>query len=306
MSSLEKKIQRINRRIGQLIEKGERDIAKKYAATLTEIRSIISEQFEKYEQGGELTLPEMLKHDRLNKLTRRIESVLKEHFEDIYEDMERLLGGVYKDGYHLTAWAMETETKAKLNYSAVRPETLAAMLENPVYGLTLNRRLERQRVNVVYDIQQKVTIGLQKNQTYATMSNELKKTLEGDTVKAMRIVRTEGHRVQEEAKHDAATRAEEQGIVMAKEWNTMEDSRVRNRTGQANHEKLNGVQIPLDSNFDDGLGSGPAPGQMGEAGSDINCRCFLTYSVLRVERRTYDELEDMTFEQWEKERLVAS
>ena len=55
----------INRRIGQLIKKAERAIARQYAKTLVEIRKLMAEQYEKYEQNGELTLEEMLKYDRL-------------------------------------------------------------------------------------------------------------------------------------------------------------------------------------------------------------------------------------------------
>ena len=46
---------------------------------------------------------------------------------------------------------------------------------------------------------------------------------------------------------------------------------------------MDGVEIPLNEDFKLPSGaSGPAPGKMGVAGEDINCRCFLTY---RMEKR---------------------
>lgn len=292
---------RINRRIGQLIGKGERDVAKRYAKTLTEIREVLAKQYEKYESGGKLTLDEMLKYDRLNKMLNEVQHLLRFNYRDVYDQMDRVLRDAYMDGYYLTAWAVEREAMTKLSYSAVRPETLTAMINNPVAGLTLNDRLERQRANIIYSIQQQVTQGLQANETYSTMAKRLKRELEGDAVKAMRIVRTEGHRVQESAKHDAADHANDNGVIMMKEWHSMEDSRVRDKN--ANHRMLNGVKIPMDENFNDGLGIGPSPGQMGVAGSDINCRCFLTYSVEKIERPQHKELENMAFDSWKKERL---
>ncbi|MEK4131999.1 phage minor head protein [Solibacillus sp. FSL W8-0474] len=304
MQDLTKHIERINRRVGKLVGKGERDVAKRYAKTLLEIRALLAAQFEKYEQGGQLTLPEMLKHDRMKKMMREVNFLLRANYKDVYKHMDNVLQDAYLDGYYLTAHAVETATQAKLNYSTVRPETLAAMLENPVAGLTLNQRLERQRANIIYSIQQQVTQGLQNNETYSTMARRLKTELENDAVKAMRIVRTEGHRVQESAKHDAMDHATKNGVVMVKTWNTMEDVRVRSgRKNLSNHKKLNNVTIPIDADFDDGLSQGKAPGQLGAAASDINCRCFLTYAVERIEKPQHSELENMAFDEWKKERL---
>lgn len=222
----------------------------------------------------------------------------------MHKQLNKALGDIYKEGYYLTAHAVETYTKVKVGYSAVTPETLQAMIENPVNGLTLKRNLERKRAAIVYDIQQQVTAGLQNNETYSTMSKRLKNTLENDAVKAMRVVRTEGHRVQESAPHDAAVYATKNGVIMAKQWNTLEDQRVRRRPkNAADHKQLNNKKIAMDKLFDDGLSKGLAPGQMGAAGSDINCRCFLTYSIERIERPQHAELENMEFEEWKKERL---
>lgn len=299
----------INRRIGQLIKKAERAIARQYAKTLVEIRKLMAEQYEKYEQNGELTLEEMLKYNRLNKLNKRINWIMGVNHKEVSKHMTKVLGEVYKDGYYLTAWGVETTTRTKLGYASVRPESLTAMLQNPVAGLTLKARLEKNRADIIHKIQQEVTQGLQENETYAIMAKRLKDSLEGDVVKATRIVRTEAHRCQESAKHNAAEHANKNGVIMMKQWNTLEDERVRpamGKTGIANHRMLNNKKIPVNENFVGNLGTGPAPGQLGVAPSEnINCRCFLTYTVMRIERPQHKELENMAFEDWEKERLAS-
>lgn len=288
-----------------MIEKGERDVARQYAHVLVEIRKQLADQYEKFEQDGKLTIEEMTKHNRLKKLMKEVNHLLRTNRYGVNKMIEKILGDAYLEGYYLTAWAVEENTQAKLGYSAVSPETLAAMITNPVAGLTLNERLERNRAMLVYKIQQEVTQGLQNNETYSKMAKRLKKELEGNAVKAMRIVRTEGHRVQESAKHDAAEHANKNGVIMTKTWNSLEDSRVR-KTKDANHRRLNNTTIAVDDDFRGVSGRGPAPGQLGEAAEDINCRCFLTYSVERVEKPKHDELEDMTFNDWKKDRLRKS
>lgn len=293
----------LNRRIGQMIRAGERDVARQYARTLAEIRKLMADLYERYEVDGKLTWADMQKYDRYKKFMKEVNFLLNTQYREIARMMPKIIGNVYQEGYYLTAYGVEQAALAKLNYAAVKPEVMAAMVNNPVAGLTLAATLERNRVNIIHTIQQEVTQGLVKGETYSGMAKRLKSSLEGDAVKAMRIVRTEGHRVQESAKHDAVEHAEKNGVVMAKTWNSSEDERVRK--GKANHRKLNNKTIPIDEDFDDGLGRGKAPGQLGAAGSDINCRCFLTYEVIRVEKPQHKELEGYTFEQWKKERVKA-
>ncbi|HHT7186900.1 TPA: phage minor head protein [Bacillus cereus] len=268
----------------------------------------MAEQYEKFEQNGKLTLEEMLKYDRLNKMNKRINWLLAVNHKEVSKQMTKVLGEVYKEGYYLTAWGVETTTRTKLGYASVRPESLAAMLKNPIAGLTLNARLERNRATIVYQIQQQVTQGLQNNEPYSKMAKRLKKELQDDVKKATTIVRTEGHRVQESAKHDAAEHANKNGVVMGKQWNTLEDERVRpskGKLGTANHRQLNNKIIEMDELFDDGLSKGPAPGLLPAAGSSINCRCFLTYTILRIEKPQHKELEKMAFKEWQKVRLAS-
>lgn len=303
MSDLKKAFGLLNRRIGQKIKTGERDVARKYAHLLTEIREKTAKLYERYEVDGVLTYAEAAKFDRLNKYMAEVQHLLKTHYADLNKVMPEILGDIYKDGYYLTAWAVESESKTLLRYSVASHEQITAMVNNPVSGLTLRDRLEWNRTNIIYTIQQEVSQGLRNGETYTTMAKRLKKTLEGDATKAMRIVRTEGHRVQESAKLEAVEHANKKGVIMVKTWNSMEDERVRR--GTANHQNLNNKTIEIEKDFEDGLGKGKAPGQLGAAGSDINCRCFLTYEIVRVERKQHSNLETLTFDRWQKERLVA-
>jgi hypothetical protein len=290
--AFDKDVTAIDKKMAQLIKGAERGVAKKYAALLTKTKALLAKQYADFEKDGQLTLQEMLKNDRLKKMMKELDFLLKPHYKSMDVDIKAALGQTYKTGFENVIAAISKESKRDIGNSTATPETLTAMLKNPVAGLTLNERLERMRVKIIDLIQKQITQGLQKNETYATMAKRLKGELEGDAVKAMRIVRTEGHRVQESAKLDAATHATDNGVVMHKEWNTMEDGVVRRKPKNlADHKKLNGKKIPTDQLFDDGLSKGLAPGQLPAAGSSINCRCFLTYSLERLEKQKAVDVE---------------
>lgn len=301
--NMEEAEKRINRSIGQRLQGTDRVVAKRFAQALTDVRSAMAALFEKHSTGGVLTYADMVKFDRLNKFLVEINSVMTHSYKDIYKAVYEALGWTYTDAWDLQAWAIETESKAKLGYTAASASTEAAalMLANPVTGLVLKDTLEKSRQAIIWTIKQEVTQGLVKGETYRTMMERLKPALDNDAAKAMRIVRTEGHRVQEAAKIDAATHADKQGVRMLKTWRSSKDQRVRHNS-KADHRKLDGVTLPMDKDFQQGRGKGAGPGQMHSAAHDINCRCFLQYTVDRVEKKQYDDLEQLGFDKWRQER----
>lgn len=287
----------INRSIGQQLKGTEREVAKSYAKTLNEIRSMIGELYEKYSRDGILSYSDMVKYDRLNKFMSEIDSRVKFNYRTIYQAIYKALGWTYQETWDLSAWAIEADAKANLGYGTASAETLEAMINNPVKGLTLKATLEKYRADIIYTIQQQITQGLAKGETYRSMVDRIKPAVSGDAAKAMRIVRTEAHRVKESAKVEAAQHAHNQGVIMTKTWRSSQDDRVR-RTSKANHRKLDGVTLPVNEDFKQGRGKGPGPGSMGEAAQDINCRCFLTYSVEMVGETPQDYDGASSFHEW--------
>lgn len=284
-----------------MLEHADRAIARRFARSLAEVRAMIAELYEKYSQGGILTYADMVKYDRLNNFMAEVNSLMRFNYRDVYKAVYDALGWHYVETYDLTAWAIETEAKAKLGYGAASTETVAAMMANPIAGLTLKETLEKYRQNIIWTIQAEVTQGLAKGETYRTMMERIKPVLDNDADKAMRVVRTEGHRVTEQGKIVAAEHADKQGVRMLKTWRTSKDQRVRH-TPKADHRKLEGVTLPVTDDFRQGRGRGPAPGQMGTAAHDINCRCWLQYTIDRVEKTAYNGIEAISFDEWRQER----
>ena len=278
-------------------------IKKQYEEMLQGILQDVSGYYTKLEQGGKLTLEEMAKYKRLDSLVKQIESQSRQLTKQRQNALVAYLKESMKYSYEYMAYGIETETLARLGFSQIKSEQILASINNPIRGLTLNETLEKNRKEVVYQLRTRLTQQLVKGSSYRTMATALKDVVENDYRKAITIARTETHRVTEAGKQEAVTRATNQGIVMKKKWNTSRDSRVR-KTTRSNHVALDGQTVSSDQSFNLGKGvTAMTPGQSGKAEHDINCRCFVTYSVERVEKKTHQELADMTFEQWKKDRL---
>lgn len=99
---------------------------------------------------------------------------------------------------------------------------------------------------------------------------------------AIRIARTEGHRVQQSAALDAQYAAKEKGADIVKQWDSTLDNNTR-----PHHRQLDGQIRELDEDFEIEGMTAPAPGHFGKASEDCNCRCC----ILQRARWALDEDE---------------
>ena len=296
--SLTKKLKGTEKLVNSMALRTEREIMKNYARQLRSMRSKLADVFDRYFQEGKLDYSEIQKYGRLSKLEKQIIDEVIKLYKDDGKLLRDTLTEVYNTSYLRTAWAVESETRARLGYSAVDAKTVQLSVQNPFTGLTLNERLERHRTNLIYGLKEEITRGFVNGDTYPQISRRIKEQLEGDAGKAIRIVRTESTRIYNEAQYDSILHAEEQGVVMTKTWVSSLDDRTRE-----SHEALDGVTIPIDEYCDIEGDLGLHPGDFSEAKNVINCRCTVAYNVVAINKPTHDELGDMDFDDWMTDRL---
>ena len=99
---------------------------------------------------------------------------------------------------------------------------------------------------------------------------------------AIRIARTEGHRIQNEAALDGQHGAKKKGADIVKRWDSTLDGRTRDE-----HRECDGQIREIDEPFDVGGEKMQAPGVGGSAKNVCNCRCCL----LQRAKWTLDEKE---------------
>lgn len=89
------------------------------------------------------------------------------------------------------------------------------------------------------------------------------------------IARTEVNRAANAGTLESLEQAVQAGVNLEKEWVAALDERTR-----PSHADAHGQRRKRNQNFDVGGASGPAPGQMGKADEDINCRCRVVGRVV--------------------------
>lgn len=301
------------RRIEEHREKGaETEIRRTYQALMKDLRHYLADTYTLYAEEDQLSYAILQKHGYYARFLEEVEQKIN----DISPEVKRIIRSTVDQTYEYTYNGMiECVKKAApgmtvtTGLKACTPDVIRRAVENPVSKLTLNDRLEKHRKEIIYDIKQDISVGLMNGDRYSTMANRIKKSVEGDYGKAIRIVRTETHRVREAGNHDAAytvdevLKSGESGMQMVKTWRTKKDERVRpakakGKNRQYNHKKMDGVAITVDKEFT--LPSGAkavAPGQSGVAGEDINCRCYLSYGLKKtVESDKIESSKKIEFE----------
>lgn len=284
----------------------EADLKRIYEQIARDLLRVVSELYAKYEKDGQLNYVEMAKFNRLNNLEKDIIEQINTLSKESRNSIMTMLQQNYFYAFEYMAYGIETAAGARLAFSAVPLEKVMAAINNPITGLTLSETLEARRGQVIMGVKRELIQGMVRGDTYKTMTQRVQEVFQGDFRKAVRVVRTEGHRIHEAAQTDAVERAHAQGVIMKKKWNSLHDSKVRH-TGKADHRKLDGQLVPVDEEFDLGRGKkGKLPGNTGLKEHDINCRCFTTYQIVRVEKKTTADLANMTFEEWRKTRLKSA
>lgn len=303
MTNLEKYLYQLRRIEEHREKKAEKEIRKIYKELLKELNGFLGNIYATYSEDDMLNYADLAKAGMdarfLEEVEQRINGISPKVSKEIQEVTEQTYAACYdgmRNAVVKAAGNRELLQQAFATVQACTPEVIRAAVNNPVSGLTLKDTLEKHRKEIIYDIKKNIGVGLTNGDRFSTMAKRIAESLDGDYTKAVRIVRTEAHRVRETGFNDAATAIDEtlkkgtSGYVMAKTWHTMQDERVRplkQKRKKYNHVKMDGITIPQDELFK--LPSGAtckAPSQTGVAGEDINCRCYLSYDLVLASELT--------------------
>ena len=282
MASLEKEFKQIDRHLTRRINQAEKEIGRDYSVLRKELRDEIGKWYALYATGGVLVYSELTKYDRIKKFNATINKVVGENYTDIAREIRSAGRSSIKVSFNVTMDAVGKKANRKIR-GIMKPEIANAILQSPHSGLTLNERLQGRRADIQRSIREVLTRGFNQGLSYDQMAAVLSEPLEKDYAKAMRIVRTECHRVTEAAKGEALDHAAKQGVKMKHWWLHSDDERVRISHLFMGEEYSKENMIPYEDEFTNPrTGGRGVPGNMGTAADDCNCRCLRIAEIVGV------------------------
>ena len=271
-TTLEGYLRRLNDESNKRLGSYEKTLKKAYASLLGDMNKVISNTYAKLDDNDLIgSLQKYHRKDNVEKtLTSLINEFSKVKYRGMYNQLRDQLLFAYQ--YYYTGLTEVSGKSSKL--LPLKKEWLTATIENELSGLTLKQTLQKDRQNIIYSLKSNLIQGVNRGESYSQMAKRMKDVVNGDYQKAVRIARTETHRVKEAGTFESALKGEKAGITQVKTWNSSNDSRTRKE-----HRRLDGETIPLDEYFRLGSAKTLKPGDTGRAEHDVNCRCFLTYEI---------------------------
>lgn len=268
---------RIQTKFQKILKSKEKSLKLNYKKTYQELDSILKDIYEEFEVDGQIDLDRYLRYRQ----TKQLDFTTARLMRDLLLSNEEVIKGLLNEILINTRDSAIKTIGDDLR--VIRPIKKSfdteKIINKSVAGKVWTERAKQANNNLHYDVIGTINKGLENGQTYTQTAKDLKKRFGKDINKSVATARTESHRVVETTKFDTMEEISKE-VKLTKTWHTVKDERVR-----STHAPMDGVTVPMDEDFT--LPSGatcPRPGETGDPAEDINCRCFLSYDVVK-----YDE-----------------
>ncbi len=200
-------------------------------------------------------------------LKKQVEMILERLHSNEFETVSEYLMKSYEEGFFGTMYSLQ-----KQGIPLVLPlnqEQIVNAIQNET---KLSENLYTTMGQDIKDLQEKIageiSRGISSGQMYSEIARNIALCARIPLNNAMRITRTEAHRLQCRAGMDACERAKSKGADVVKQWDATLDGRTRK-----SHRRIDGEIRELNEKFSNGL---MYPGDPeGSAEEVINCRCAL-------------------------------
>lgn len=200
-------------------------------------------------------------------LKKQVGSILDNLQVEEFKSVSEYLAKCYEDGFIGTFYDLQGQG-IPLCFPLDQEAMVRAVQLDSKISKGLYTRLGEDVALLKKKITAQVSRGIATGMSYQQVAQQLAGYTNIGYNNAVRIARTEGHRVQVQSGMDACYKAAEMGCNVVKQWDSTMDKRTRE-----SHAMLDGQIRELDEPFSNGL---MFPGDPdGEAAEVINCRCAL-------------------------------
>jgi len=246
----------------------EKNMLRKYAAVLKEIKSRVALLNEK----GVFNRNEMFRYSRIDKLEKEIEQEIASLAKSTYTDMKKGFKETYIISFLMAAYGLEKTILTDLKYKKPKKEIVETFINNPFDRIGVKNRNIANTALVTRQLKDEIVRGLGQGKGYRDIAQIITNRMNIGVGKALKIVRTESHRLQSAGRHESLLHASNKGVQMERVWVSALDGRTRD-----DHADADGQTVAIGEPFIVGGEELMYPGDpSGSAENTINCRCAET------------------------------
>jgi hypothetical protein len=208
-------------------------------------------------------------------LQKQLERILGKLHSKTYRTVQEYLQDCYLTGHTAVLYELQSDG-LRLSLPVPQDKVCQATVNDTKLVKPLYDSIGEDFAGLKKHITDIVSAGFASGASYGDMANQITgkmignyATLRGGALgRAKLIVRTEGNRIANAARLEAARAAKQQGADLVKQWDSTMDKKTR-----PHHVQLDGQVRELDEPFEVDGRKAQAPGKFGIASEDINCRC---------------------------------
>jgi len=208
-------------------------------------------------------------------LQKQLERILGKLHSKTYRTVQEYLQDCYITGHTAVLYELQSDG-LRLSLPIPQDKVCQAAVNDTKLVKPLYDSIGEDFAGLKKHITDIVSAGFASGASYGDMANQITgkmignyATMRGGALgRAKLIVRTEGNRIANAARLEAARTAKQQGADLVKQWDSTMDKKTR-----PHHVQLDGQVRELDEPFEVDGRKAQAPGKFGIASEDINCRC---------------------------------
>ena len=205
-------------------------------------------------------------------IQRQLEGILDILQTNEFTTISDYLTAAYQDGFLGALYDLHGQG-IPLIFPIDQDQVTQAVLTDSKLSVPMYTRLGEDVNTLKLAVRAQISRGIAGGSTWNQMAQELAKNMVNSPFQtaqynAMRIARTEGHRIQQQSQYDAMLKAKANGADIIKEWNATLDARTR-----PDHMSLDGQIREIGDPFTLGSLKAQYPGDFGRPEQDIHCRC---------------------------------
>ena len=200
-------------------------------------------------------------------LKTQIQAILETLQANEFESISEYLTKSYEEGFLGTMYTMQAQG-VPLIFPIDQSQVVNALMHETKLSETLYAAMGHDIKDLQKKIAGEISRGIAGGQMYSEIARNIASWARIPKNNAMRITRTEAHRIQCKAAYDAQQKAKSRGADVVRQWDASLDGRTRD-----SHRKVDGEIREIGEKFSNGL---EYPGDpSGRPEEVINCRCAL-------------------------------